>query len=98
MSYVQGTVVRVWAEFETADTGAPFDPADVILRIERPGAVATEMKLSAGQVVNDATAVGKFYADVDTTQGPSGTWHYQFESVGPTKVVRRNTLTIRSRI
>jgi hypothetical protein len=98
MSYVQGTVVRVSAVFTDTNTGAPVDPPEVVLRVERPGQEVEQRTLGQGGVINDPTRTGGFYADLDTEDGPPGTWKYQFESSGATQVTARKALTVRSRI
>jgi hypothetical protein len=99
MSYVEGTVIRVRAVFTAVDTDLPVEPGEVILRIDKPGTdTIEELKLSTGGIQDDPDTDGGYYADLDTTNGPCGTWHYQFESSGATKVVTRKQLTVRSRV
>lgn len=97
MSYIQGTIVRLSADFTDTDTGAPTDPTEVILTIEDPSGVLTQFTLSDDQVKDDPDVVGRFYFDLDTILLP-GTWAYQFESTGNQATVGRKELTVRPRL
>lgn len=96
---MQGTVIRIHAVFTSERTGDPVEPGEVVARIDKPGVEQTvELKLSEDEVKDDPDVAGGYFADIDTTDGPPGTWIYQFESVGATKVTNRKALTIRSRV
>lgn len=103
MSYVQGSVVRVRGRFTNEKTGTPEEPPEVICRIERPdnddpdAVVVEEYRLSESTVVNDPDVAGGYYHDMDTSPA-YGTWHYQFQNEGATKVVERKKVTVRKAI
>lgn len=97
MSYVQGTKVKVWAEFADGETGVAEDPASVVLTIEMPDGTTEERTLVGGGVINDPSAVGRFYSIVDTTP-QWGNWTYQFESEGPEAVVAKRQFTVKRRL
>jgi hypothetical protein len=56
-----------------------------------------EYSLSAGEVLDDPEAFGRFYYRFDTSP-MAGTWQYQFESTGVMAALGRKELTVRSRI
>lgn len=98
MSYIQGTQVRLIADFTDNETGDPTDPAEVILTVVPPlPAVPFQRTLAAGQVQDDTEKVGRFYYILDTSLA-AGTWSYQFESTGNEAVVGRKDLTVKARI
>lgn len=97
MSYIQGTMVRLRADFRDTETGDPTDPISVILTVERPNGTMVQYTLADGDVINDASAVGRFFYDLDTSLA-SGTWSYQFESTGNEATVGRKELTVRPRL
>jgi hypothetical protein len=93
MSYVQGTVVRLQADFVDSDTGTAVDPAEVILTI-RPPTGEDETYSTADDVVNDPDVVGRFFYLLDTSPA-FGRWRYQFASTGDEAVVGRQQITVR---
>jgi hypothetical protein len=97
MSYIQGTRVRLQADFKDNETGDPTDPTEVILTIEPPVGPAIQETLSGGQVINDAGVVGRFHYVLDTSAAP-GAWAYQFESTGNEAVVGRKVITVKPRL
>jgi hypothetical protein len=90
MSYVQGTTVRVEADFENEANGQPIDPGTVVLIVRPPTGALITRTLAGGGVINDPAAVGRFYSDV--VADVAGTWHYQFAS-GDT--VERSSFIVR---
>jgi hypothetical protein len=97
MSYTQGTMVRLRADFRDTETGEPTDALAVILTVENPAGVMTQYTLADGDVKNDPDVVGGFYFDLDTSLLP-GTWSYQFESTGNEATVGRKQLTVTPRL
>lgn len=97
MSYVQGTIVRLQADFTDNETHMPTDPTEVILTIRRPDGVVTQHTLSGGQVQDDPDRVGRFFYKLDTSP-VAGTWSWQMESTGNEAVVGRKELTVLSRL
>src|SRR3954463_13309074 len=97
MSYIQGTMVRLRADFTDTETGDPTDTGAVIRTVERPDGSMTQYTLADDEVKNDATVVGRFYYDLDTSAA-NGTWSYQFESTGNEATVGRKDLTVRPRL
>jgi hypothetical protein len=97
MSYVQGTVVRVSAPFTAAADGAPVEPAEVVLRIDKPGnEPTTELELTSGGVINDPAVAGGYYADLeisaDLRRATSSAASFSFI------VVDRKALAVRQRV
>ena len=97
MSYVQGTVVRVSAPFTAAADGAPVEPAEVVLRIDKPGTEpTTELELTSGGVINDPAVAGGYYADLeisaDLRRATSSAASFSFI------VVDRKALAVRQRV
>jgi hypothetical protein len=97
MSYVQGTMIRLQADFVEVDTNLPGTPGEVVCSIEDPTGVVTKYMLSTGGVQADSSVLGRYYRMFDSSPA-AGTWLYQFESTGGSATVGRNVLTIRSRI
>jgi hypothetical protein len=97
MSYVQGTVVRVQADFSDEVTKQPVFPAEITATIQMPDDTVSTRTLSGGDVFADPDVPGRYYSDIDTSAA-YGTWWYQFESTGPDKVVAKKQITVRRRI
>lgn len=97
MSYIQGTAVKLIADFTDRDTGEPTDPAEVVLTIEDGLGQLSQKTLSAGQVQDDTEVVGRFFYVLDTSPNP-GTWTYQFESTGNEATLGKKDLTVRPRL
>jgi hypothetical protein len=97
MSYVQGTVVQVEANFSDEETGQEVLPEEVTATVQLPDGTISVRTLTGGGVYPDPLVPGRYFSDVDTTPA-YGTWWYQFESTGPTKVVAKKQLTVRRRI
>lgn len=96
MSYIQGTRVRLQADFTDNETREPTDPTEVILRIKAPDGVITQKTLSADEVIDDDDAVGRFYYVLDTPL--VGTYQYEFASTGNEATVGKKEITVRPRI
>ena len=97
MSYVQGTRVRLVADF-TDEHGQPTNPIDAVLTVVPPGTVPAFVKtLAADELQLDEDRVGRVFYVLDTTP-IAGTWEYQFESVGNETVVGRKQLTVKARL
>lgn len=98
MSYVQGTTVRLQADFSDPETHEPVMPAEVVLTVEPPTLPVFERTLSAGEVLPDAERAGRFYYLLDTGAEP-GTWRYQFEDpTADAGVVQRKEVTVTRRL
>lgn len=99
MSYVQGTTVRLQADFANPETGAPVMPDNVVLTVVPPPGVGAEFErsLALAEIVADPDRAGRFYYLLDTEPGP-GTWRYQFEAVGSESIVARKALTVSARL
>jgi hypothetical protein len=102
MSYVQGTVVRVTGQFTDEETGLAFDPAEVIVTVERPDGTTFELRKTTGDVHQAQNALsapipGSYYTDIDTAPA-AGIWAYQFASTGANKVVSRKNITVRQQV
>jgi hypothetical protein len=97
MSYVQGTEVRLQADFRDTNTNEPFDPPDVLLTVVPPTDPPFTATLVDGEVMNDASRVGRFFYVLDTSAEP-GTWRYQFENLGGGRTVQRKEITVTKRL
>lgn len=98
MSYVQGTTVRLQADFAVTDTQEPYDPDEVVLTVAPPTAAPFTRTLTAGEVQADGTRVGRFFYLLDTSSEP-GEWRYQFEVPAINEsVVRRGEFTVTRRL
>jgi uncharacterized protein YfaS (alpha-2-macroglobulin family) len=97
MSYIQGTVVKLLADFLDNETKQPIDPIEVILTIKNPVGAVTEHRLSTLEVVNDVAAVGRFFFYLDTSP-MVGTWQYQFASTGNEATVGRKEITVHQKL
>lgn len=97
MSFIQGTRVRLRADFRDHETGLATDPTEVILTVRDPAGAIVQYTLSDAQVVNDPDRVGRFYFDLDTAPA-AGTWEYQFESTGNEATVGRKKITVTSKL
>lgn len=96
-SYVAGTAVRCRGRFKVTDTGVAYAPAEVIFRAHRDGGgIATEKKLSLGEVVNEGVVEGWQVYRCDFIPDEAGTWWYQFGSTGSNAVVQRDRMVVRS--
>lgn len=96
MSYIQGTQVRLRADFTDPATKQLADPIEVILTIEDPLGVMSQFTLSADQVQRES--LGRFYFILDTSAMPPGPVSYEFESTGNEATVGRKEITIRPRL
>lgn len=94
MGYVQGTTVRVQADFSDSD-GTALTPTEVTLKVHAPGAAsATSYLLSAGDVFADGVVTGRYYRLIDTASA-HGTWDYQFAGTdGTSTIVVRGQIAI----
>ena len=97
MSYVQGTKVRLWAEFRAPETNTPVDPDEVLLTVVPPTVEPFEARLSDGDIQVDPDREGRYFYVLDTAAEP-GTWRYQFESVGLSAAVERKAITVSRRL
>jgi hypothetical protein len=97
MSYVQGTMIRLQADFIDAQTDLPGTPGEVICSVQDPNGTITTHALSAGQVQADSSVAGRYYYMLDSSPA-AGTWFYQFASTGGSATVGRRVLTILSKI
>jgi hypothetical protein len=95
VSYVQGTGVRLQADFADPVTRAPVVPPDIVLTVKPPTGVVFQRTLSGGDILPDARRAGRFYYVLDTSPEP-GTWQYQFEAIGAVtdQVVERKAITV----
>jgi hypothetical protein len=96
MSYVQGTIVQVWADLEDPDTGLAIDDADEVVLVVTPPAPlpAYIRQLSDAGVVHQEETPGRYMAEIDTTPA-YGTWRYQFSTeAGGKRVVKRADLNV----
>jgi hypothetical protein len=96
MSYIQGTVVKLQADFVDNETKLATEPAEVVLTIRDPAGTLTELRLSNDEIVDDPV-IGRFYYYLDTTP-MTGTWQYQFESTGSEATVGRKEITVNARL
>jgi len=97
VSYVQGTKVRLSADFRDPETYDPVAPTDIVLTVVPPTVAAFEARLSDAEIVPDPDRPGRYFYVLDTTPEP-GTWRYQFESVGQAATVERKALTVTRRL
>lgn len=98
MSYIQGSKVRVIADFADVTSGLPITGvSEVVLTVEQPDDTVTVSKLSTGGVHADPDVPGRFYAVIDTAPA-AGMWNYQFESTGADAIVARKQITVKARI
>ena len=98
MSYVQGTSVRLSAEFRDPATRAPLTPNEIVLTVLPPSGVAFERTLSGGEIVADLARPGRYFYVLDTSPA-AGTWQYQFEAPDyPEAVVARKAITVSGRL
>lgn len=97
MSYVQGTVVRLEADFSDPVTDDPVQPPDVVVTVARPSGATTEHRLSAGEVEADPLQPGRYFYRLNTLP-EYGTWKYQFEGTGVDAVVVRKEVSVSRRL
>lgn len=94
MSYVQGTSVRIEADFWDPETGDPATPQEIVVTVVRPSGQTDVYTRSGGAVLEDDKP-GSFYYVLET-EPESGTWRYQVEgedNVGR-KVRRRRAIAV----
>jgi hypothetical protein len=97
MSYVQGTKVRVIADFLDVNDQAVTGLDEVTLTIERPDGTTEVRTLTGNGVQPDPLVPGRFYSVIDTASAP-GVWQYQFENPGAEQTVKRKQLTVKQRL
>lgn len=99
MSYIQGTTVRLFADFTHSQTGAPVTPDDVVLIVDPPGDLEAFQKTSgAAEVLPDPDRAGRYYYLLDTSPA-AGTWLYQFEDATEgARTIQRRELTVTARL
>lgn len=98
MAYVQGTSVRLTADFSDPATRAAIVPREVVVRIVPPVGEAIEATLSGGEIRADGGVAGRYVYVLDTSAAP-GTWQYQFEAPDyPEAVVARKAITVTRRL
>jgi hypothetical protein len=98
VSFIQGTHIRLIAEF-VDESGAPTNPAEVVLTITPPagsGLSSIVRRLSLNEVL-PGEEVGSFSYVFDTSPA-TGTWQYQFETIGNEAVVARKQFTVKRRL
>lgn len=98
MSYVQGTTVRLQADFADPITDAAVNPAEVVLTVHPPTGAPFQRTLTADEVQVDSAREGRFFYLLDTSS-EAGTWRYQFEDPAVNvSVVQRESLTVTARL
>lgn len=98
MSYVQGTSVRLQADFADPITRAAVVPSEITLLIRRPDGTTFEVTRSGGGILPDPDRAGRFYYVLDTSS-QFGTWQYQFDGVGAVeRAVERKSITVTKRL
>lgn len=97
LTYVQGTVVKMWVDIADADTREPvkLSSEDLILSIDAPGEDLVLKKLSLDEVFEDLQIKGRYWSTVDTLPAP-GRWSYQYAMISEDTVVARSRFHIRA--